>query len=91
MNAAIATSIFSAGSAFFFNAARTLHGLAVSGMGPPIFKRVNRNGVPYVTVAVTMAFACLSYLQVGNGSADVLDWFIGGCTHQCHNAKLTQN
>ncbi|TIC02713.1 hypothetical protein E3Q17_01220 [Wallemia mellicola] len=74
---AIATSIYSAGSAFFFNSARTLHGLAMKGMGPPVFKRVNRNGVPYVTVVVTIAFACLSYLQVGNGSAKVLDWFIG--------------
>lgn len=79
VNAAIATSIFSAGSAFFFNSARTLHGLALKGFGPAIFTRVNRNGVPYVTVAVTMAFACLSYLQVGNGSSEVLNWFIGGC------------
>ncbi|TIB57674.1 hypothetical protein E3P78_04142 [Wallemia ichthyophaga] len=78
VNASITTSNFSAGSAFFFNSLRTLHGLAVQGFGPVIFKRVNRNGVPYATIFVTTAFACLSYLKIGNGSSKVLDWFIDG-------------
>lgn len=87
VNASITTSIFSAGSAFFFNSLRTLHGLAVQGFGPVIFKRVNRNGVPYATIFVTTAFACLSYLKIGNGSSKVLDWFIG--ERQKHKAIST--
>ena len=33
-------------------------------------KRLNRNGVPYVCVLITMAISCLSYLSVSAGVSD---------------------
>jgi yeast amino acid transporter len=34
------------------------------------------SGVPILCLAVTMVFPCLSFLQVSNGSAVVLNWLI---------------
>ena len=68
--------VFSAGNAFFFNCSRVLHRMAIDNCAPRIFKRVNRNGVPYITVIVTLCLSCLSYLKLGASSQTVLTWFI---------------
>lgn len=76
INAAILVSCISTGNAFTFSGSRALYGLALKNQAPPIFKKVNRNGVPYVAVLFTLAFGCLSYLSVSEGSAKVLNWWI---------------
>ena len=47
--------------------------MALDGRAPK-FMRFTMNGVPVVCLAFTMIFPCLSFLQVSNGSAKVLDW-----------------
>lgn len=78
VNGGILTSVYSAGSAFAFNASRTLHGMAVDGLVPAFIKKTNRNGVPWVAFLISIAVGCLSFLQAGSaGTSKVLDWFIG--------------
>ncbi|KAF9061914.1 general amino acid permease AGP2 [Rhodocollybia butyracea] len=76
VNALILTAVFSAGNSYVYNASRTLFGLALDGKAPALFKRCNRNGVPIYCVLATLAFALLSFLQVSNNSAVVLQWFV---------------
>ncbi|KAJ3995630.1 general amino acid permease AGP2 [Lentinula boryana] len=76
VNALILTSIFSAGNSYVYNASRTLYGLALEGKAPAVFRKCNRNGVPVWCVIATLGIALLSFLQVSNNSAVVLQWFV---------------
>ncbi|KAJ6623467.1 general amino acid permease AGP2 [Mycena sp. CBHHK59/15] len=76
VNALILTSIFSAGNSYVFCASRTLFGLALQGKMPRLFARCTGNGVPVYSVAATLGVALLSFLQVSNNAAVVLQWFV---------------
>ncbi|BEJ12959.1 hypothetical protein CspHIS471_0301330 [Cutaneotrichosporon sp. HIS471] len=76
VNGVILVSCISTGNAFAFTGSRALYGLALNHQAPKVFTRVNRNGVPYVAVLVTLVFGCLSYLSVSAGAAKVLSWWI---------------
>lgn len=75
-NALIATSIFSAGNTYTYCGARSLYGLALEGRAPRFLTKCTANGVPIYALAVMMAFACLSFLQLSGGSAVVLNWLV---------------
>ncbi|KAF7363622.1 General amino acid permease [Mycena sanguinolenta] len=76
VNALIMTSIFSAGNSYVYCASRTCFGLALQGKMPKIFARCTSNGVPIYSVILTLAIALLSFLQVSNNAAVVLQWFV---------------
>lgn len=80
VNAALLTTIISAGNAYTFNASRSLHALAIEGQAPKILRTLNSKGVPYIAVAVVMTLSCLAYLALGSGSAKVLGWILNFCT-----------
>ncbi|KAL8729056.1 MAG: hypothetical protein Q9166_004973 [cf. Caloplaca sp. 2 TL-2023] len=76
INAVILTSAWSAGNSFMFAGSRSLYSLALTGQAPKIFRTCNKHGVPYVCVTVTSLLACLVYLSVSSGSANVFQWFV---------------
>ncbi|MCJ1370815.1 hypothetical protein MMC20_002028 [Loxospora ochrophaea] len=76
INAVILTSAWSSGNSFLFAASRTLYSLALTGQAPQVFRRCNKNGVPYAAVLASAALACLVYLSVSAGSAAVFTWFL---------------
>lgn len=76
VNALLVTSIFSAGNTYFFCAMRTLHGLAMDGHAPKLFRKCNRYGTPIYCWVVVMIFPLLSFLQISNGTAVVLNWWV---------------
>ena len=76
INAVILTSAASAGSACLFIGSRTLYSLAITSHAPKIFRTCNKQCVPYLCVLFTAALACLVYLSVSAGSADVFTWFL---------------
>ncbi|KAJ0424043.1 amino acid permease/ SLC12A domain-containing protein [Aspergillus carlsbadensis] len=80
VNAALITTIVSAGNAYTFNASRSLHALALDGRAPRFLRKLNKKGVPYVAVIVVMTLSCLAYLALGSSSAQVLDWILNFCT-----------
>ncbi|KAI1829236.1 hypothetical protein DTO006G1_9826 [Penicillium roqueforti] len=80
VNAALLTTIVSAGNAYTFNASRSLHALALDGRAPKFLKRLNKRGVPYMAVIVVMLLSCLAYLALGSSSAKVLNWILNFCT-----------
>ncbi|KAI5778332.1 amino acid permease [Geopyxis carbonaria] len=76
INGVILTSAWSSGNSFLYAGSRTLYSLAVTGQAPKVFARCNRWGVPYPAVLATFAVACLSYLNVSAGAAQVFVWFM---------------
>ena len=76
VNALLVTSIFSAGNTYTYCATRSLYGLALDGRAPSFLRYCTKRGVPIWCFCVTMIFPCLSFLQLGKGSAVVLEWLI---------------
>ncbi|OXM75749.1 amino acid transporter [Cryptococcus neoformans Bt63] len=76
VNALVLVSIFSTGNAAVFCSSRGLYSLALKGGAPSVFKRLNKQGVPYVAVLAILAFGCLAYLSLGSGTVVVLNWFL---------------
>lgn len=80
VNALIMTSVLSAGNNVVFSATRVLHGMALDGKAPPFFATCNKAGIPYYSLAVSLAFCLLSLLGLSESASTVLDWLVGICT-----------
>ncbi|RDW66407.1 putative carnitine transport protein [Coleophoma cylindrospora] len=76
VNAMVLASAFSAGNSYVYCASRSLYGLALEGKAPKFLRKCTKSGVPIYCVAVTLAIALLSFLQVSNNAAVVLSWFV---------------
>ncbi|TGO35867.1 hypothetical protein BHYA_0143g00090 [Botrytis hyacinthi] len=73
-NALLVTSIFSAGNSYVYCACRTLYSLSLDGHAPRFLRKCTKSGVPIYCFCVTMIFPFLSFLAVGNSSAQVITW-----------------
>lgn len=76
VNGFILVSIFSTTNSFLFAASRSLYGMAQAGRAPRILMRTNKQGVPWVSVLLTLLVSCLSFLSVSAGTVKVLNWWI---------------
>ncbi|PGH27099.1 hypothetical protein AJ80_01286 [Polytolypa hystricis UAMH7299] len=76
VNAMVLTAAFSAGNSYVYCASRSLFGLALEGKAPRILAKCNRHGVPIYCVGIVLLLALLSFLQVSNNAAIVLQWFV---------------
>ncbi|CAG7935831.1 unnamed protein product [Penicillium salamii] len=75
VNALLITSIFSAGNTLTYCATRSLYSLALDGRAPRVLTKT-RHGVPVYAFAVVMCFPFLSFLQLSNNAAQVLQWLV---------------
>lgn len=76
VNGLILVSIFSTTNSFVFAASRSLYGMSQAGRAPRFLTRVNKQGVPYLCVGLTLLVSCLAYLSVSEGTVKVLNWWI---------------
>ncbi|KAJ5953383.1 Amino acid/polyamine transporter I [Penicillium verhagenii] len=76
VNAICLTSAWSSSNQSILAGTRTLYGLAVKGHAPRIFLRTNKWGVPYICVALQVAFSFLAYMCVSNSATTVFYWFV---------------
>ncbi|KAJ5918656.1 Amino acid/polyamine transporter I [Penicillium verhagenii] len=76
VNAICLTSAWSSSNQSILAGTRTLYGLAVKGHAPKIFLRTNKWGVPYICVALQVAFSFLAYMCVSNSATTVFYWFV---------------
>jgi amino acid transporter len=53
---------------------RTLYGLAQEGHAPKLFTRLNRFGVPWMSVAAVGSFLALGYMTLSSAASVVFDW-----------------
>ncbi|CAM1505047.1 Fc.00g106840.m01.CDS01 [Cosmosporella sp. VM-42] len=76
VNAMVLTAAFSAGNSYVYCASRSLYGLALEGKAPKFFTICTRTGVPVYCVAIVLLIALLSFLQLSENTAVVLNWFV---------------
>lgn len=69
-------SSVASGRSFLFLSSRLLCSLAEEGHAPPVFKRRNRFGVPYVAVLASGWFAGFAYLSMATSSSSVFNWLM---------------
>ncbi|KAH6961749.1 amino acid permease/ SLC12A domain-containing protein [Ilyonectria sp. MPI-CAGE-AT-0026] len=74
INAIVITSAWSCGNMGMMSYVRYLFGLAKTGHAPKVFLRLNRFGIPWVSVSLFTAFMALGYLTSSNGAATVFTW-----------------
>ncbi|CAJ2510425.1 Uu.00g051280.m01.CDS01 [Anthostomella pinea] len=76
VNAMVLTAAFSAGNSYVYCASRSLYGLSLEGKAPRFLTKCTRNGVPIYCVSLVLLIALLSFLQVSQNAAVVLEWFV---------------
>ncbi|QKX54744.1 uncharacterized protein TRUGW13939_01833 [Talaromyces rugulosus] len=76
VNAVVLTSAWSASNQSILAGTRTLYGLAIKGHAPKIFLRTTPYGIPYMCVALQVAFSFLSYMCVSSNALTVFWWFV---------------
>ncbi|KAK5123928.1 hypothetical protein LTR85_002125 [Meristemomyces frigidus] len=74
INAVVLTSAWSAGNSGLLSGSRTLYGLAQEHKAPKFFGRVNRFGIPWISVVFLALWVCLGYMSLSNGAATVFSW-----------------
>ncbi|KAF7594754.1 hypothetical protein BBP40_008461 [Aspergillus hancockii] len=74
INAVVLTSAWSSGNSNMLGGSRILYGMASNGHAPQIFKRINRFGVPYVSVALYGVFMALGYMTLSDSAGTVFTW-----------------
>ncbi|PNY26212.1 Dicarboxylic amino acid permease [Tolypocladium capitatum] len=76
INACILVFVFSAANSDLYIASRTLYGLASDLAAPAIFRKTDSRGVPYPSLFLCTAFACLSFMVVSDDSKVIFGYFV---------------
>ncbi|KAE8327597.1 amino acid permease/ SLC12A domain-containing protein [Aspergillus sergii] len=74
INAVVLTSAWSSGNSNMLGGSRILYGMACNGHAPKFFKRMNRFGVPYISVALYGLFMALGYMTLSDSASTVFTW-----------------
>lgn len=75
-NVVIILAVLSVANSSVYGCSRTLTALAQVGMAPKIFKYIDREGRPMVSILVTIAFGLLCFLSAYDGYGKVFDWLL---------------
>lgn len=76
VNVLLVTSAFSAGNSYTFCSSRTLYGFALDGHAPRFLAATTKTGIPIYCVIISLCWSLISFLQMGEQTAVVLDWII---------------
>ncbi|KFH40352.1 Dicarboxylic amino acid permease-like protein [Hapsidospora chrysogenum ATCC 11550] len=76
INGCILVFVFSAANSDLYIASRTLYGLASDRSAPAIFRRTDRRGVPYPSLFLCAAIACLAFMNVADDTRTVFKYFV---------------
>jgi yeast amino acid transporter len=76
VNAVVLTSAWSSSNQAMLSGTRVLYGLAVKGHAPKFFLWTTPYGIPYMCVALQMAFSFLAYMCVSDDAMNVFWWFV---------------
>ncbi len=64
------------GNSYIYCSSRSLYGMALEGKAPRFLTKCTKKGVPVYCVLIVLAIALLSFLQVSQSAAVVLNWFV---------------
>ncbi|PRT56248.1 General amino-acid permease GAP1 [Wickerhamiella sorbophila] len=75
-NTVIILAVLSVANSSVFGCSRTLTALAQVGMAPKIFKYIDREGRPMVSIMATIIFGLLCFLSAYKDYGTVFDWLL---------------
>jgi amino acid transporter len=75
-NAVITLSVISVANSCTYGSTRTIQALALNGMAPKIFTRVDKHGRPYVALAIALIFGLLAYVALAPKGGVAFDWLL---------------
>ncbi|KAL8954881.1 MAG: hypothetical protein Q9183_006887, partial [Haloplaca sp. 2 TL-2023] len=76
INAVIVIAVISAGNSSLYVASRTMLFMSRNRKAPKILGRINRAGVPWVSLLFSNAFACIAFLSASNSAGTVYEALI---------------
>lgn len=76
MNAVITLSVISVANSCTFGSTRTIQALALHGMAPGIFKRVDKHGRPWVAMIFALAFGFLAFIRLTPKGGEAFNWLL---------------
>ncbi|OAQ69947.1 arginine permease [Pochonia chlamydosporia 170] len=76
INAVLLTAVLSAASSDVYSSTRILYALADEGLAPAVFKKTNRFGTPYWSVAFCSLLGLLAFLNLSQSGATVFNWLL---------------
>lgn len=76
MNAVILTALLSAGNSGLYASSRMLYQMAIDGIAPKVFAKVNKRGIPIFALLATLAVSSLSFLSSFFGDGVVYIWLL---------------
>ena len=76
MNAVILTAMLSAGNSGLYASSRMLYQMAVDGIAPKVFAKVNKRGIPIYALIATLAVGGLAFLTSFFGDGVVYIWLL---------------
>ncbi|KAJ3397970.1 hypothetical protein HDU92_000071 [Lobulomyces angularis] len=76
MNAICLVAVISTANSSIYASARSLMALAQEDRAPAIFAKTSKNGVPYLSVALTVLIGCIAFSGSLFGDGVVFNWLI---------------
>jgi len=76
MNAVILTALLSAGNSGLYASSRMLYQMAIDGIAPKVFAKVNKRGIPIFALLATLAVSSLAFLSSFFGDGVVYIWLL---------------
>uniref|UniRef100_A0A1Y1N8H6 Amino acid permease/ SLC12A domain-containing protein n=1 Tax=Photinus pyralis TaxID=7054 RepID=A0A1Y1N8H6_PHOPY len=76
INAVLLTAVLSAASSDIYSSTRILYALADEGLAPAVFKKTNRFGTPYWSVAFCSLLGLLAFLNLSQNGETVFTWLL---------------
>lgn len=76
VNVLLITAAFSAGNSYTYCLSRTLYGMALDGFAPKVLSATTKTGIPIYCVLISLCWAMISFLQLGEQAQQVLNWII---------------
>lgn len=83
LNAVLLTAVLSAANSNVYSSSRILIALAEDGLAPAVFKRTNRYGTPYYSVAFCSILGLLGFLNLSSDGETVFNWLLNISATSC--------
>ncbi len=75
-NAVITLSVISVANSCTYASTRTIQALAVNGMAPKVFSKVDKHGRPWVALILALSFGFLAYVSLAPQGGAAFDWLL---------------
>jgi amino acid transporter len=79
-NGVILVAVFSMANASIFASSRALRAICDRGMGPRIFARTTKNGLPLNALAVVFVVSLIAFINCAPSGRDIFEWLLASAS-----------